>query len=360
LAKQEYVKSVLVGKPNAQIRHKAGEKMKRYGNLYSSIYDIDNIVLAHKNASRGKSWYEEVKMVGKDPYYYADQIHWMLREKTYKTSKYEIFERNDTGKTRTIYKLPYYPDRIVQWAVLQVIEPVFLRNLIYDTYSALPGRGIHFGLRRLQEALKDKQGAKYCLKFDVKKYYPSIPHSNLKTALRRKFKDSDLLWLLDEIIDSIDGEKGIPIGNYTSQYFANFYLSPYDHWMKERKKIKYYFRYMDDVVVLHKSKKFLHWLRYETDWYFQKYLGIEIKNDWQVFPTYVRGIDFLGYRSFGDRTLLRKSTTLKFKRAMQRIQNGKLDDKAQRTIASYNGWLKWCDSLGLRRKYLEPLLEVNL
>jgi len=334
--------------------------MKRYGNLYHLIYDIDNILLAHKNAKRGKSWYSEVKMVDRDPYYYADQIHWMLREKTYRTSEYEIFERNDTGKVRTIYKLPYYPDRIVQWAILQVIEPVFLNNLIYDTYSALPGRGIHLGLRRLHEALKDREGTKYCLKFDVKKYYPSIPHSNLKVALRGKFKDPDLLWLLDEIVDSIEGEKGIPIGNYTSQYFANFYLSKYDHWMKEKKKARYYFRYMDDIVVLHKSKKFLHWLRYETGWYFQKYLGIEIKDNWQVFPTYVRGIDFLGYRSFGNRTLLRKSTASRFKKVMLKILSDGLDDKAQRTIASYEGWLKWCDSFGLIRKYLEPLPEVNL
>jgi len=333
--------------------------MKRYGNLYPKICDFDNVVLAHTNARRGKSWYKEVKMVDSDPFYYADLIHNMLREKRYRTSEYEIFETNDSGKTRTIYKLPYFPDRIVQWAILQVIEPIFLKDFIYDTYSALPGRGIHLGLKRLHKALDDKENTTYCLKFDVKKYYPSIPHLNLKNALRRKFKDTDLLWLLDEIIDSVNEEKGIPIGNYTSQYFANFYLSPYDHWIKEKKKIRYYFRYMDDIVILHKSKKFLHWLRYETDWYFRQNFGLEIKNNWQVFPTRERGIDFLGYRSFGDRTLLRKTTAKRFQTSMKKILKEGLNKKGRMSIASYEGWLKWCDSFGLRRKYIGPL-EVFL
>lgn len=325
--------------------------MKRHGHLWEQITDFDNLMLAHKNARRGKTWYSEVRMIDKHPELYLNNIYKMLVDKTYEVSPYETFVRRESGKERLISKLPYYPDRIVQWALMQVLEPVFLKNLIYDTYSALPGRGIHFGLKRLHKAMQDKENTEYCLKFDIEKYYPSIPHSKLKEALRRKIKDPHVLWLLDKIIDSIEGDRGIPIGNYTSQYFGNFYLSKYDHWMKEQKQVKHYFRYMDDIVVLHKNKKFLHWLRYESAWFLKEQLDISIKQNWQVFPSRIRGIDFLGYRSFGDYTLLRKTIAKRFKRAMVKINNKGIDEKSVRTIASYNGWLKWCNSRGLYKKY---------
>ena len=333
--------------------------MKRYGYLWDKIIDFDNLMLAHRNARRGKTWYPEVKMVDLDPYKYIDRIYWMLKEKTYRVSPYEVFIRNDTGKEREISKLPYYPDRIIQWALIQVIEPIFIKSFITDTYSAIPQRGIHFGLRRLHAAMKDKKETQYCLKFDVKKYYQSIPHDKLKESLRHKFKDPDLLWLLDVTVDSIDGGVGIPIGNYTSQYFGNFYLSGLDHFVKEKRDHAFYARYMDDVVVLHRNKKYLHYLRDELDWYLTSKLGLRMKHNWQVFPTFVRGVDFLGYRSFGDYTLLRKSTTSKFKRKMISIAAGKaIGVLKENCIASYEGWLKWCDSFRLKTMYLAPAKAV--
>jgi hypothetical protein len=107
----------------------------------------------------------------------------------------------------------------------------------------------------LNKYLKDIEGTKYCLKIDIKKFFPNINHNILKKLLRRKIKDNDLLWLLDEIIDSIDGDIGVPIGNYLSQYFANFYLAYFDHWLKEEKKVRYVIRYMDDIVCLTSIKR---------------------------------------------------------------------------------------------------------
>ena len=176
--------------------------MKRYGNLFEQIIDINNLLLAHSNARKNKTFYKEVKMVDGNPKYYCQEIQKMLINKTYKVSNYEVFEKIDKGKTRLISKLPYYPDRIIQWAVLQIIGPIFEKMFIYDTYSSIPNRGIHFGLKRVKEALKDEYNTKYCLKLDIKQYYPSINHKILKDKLRRKFKDKDLLWLLDLIIDS--------------------------------------------------------------------------------------------------------------------------------------------------------------
>ncbi|MCF8009523.1 MAG: RNA-directed DNA polymerase [Halanaerobiales bacterium] len=288
--------------------------------------------------------------------YYLKELQDRLKNKTYQTSEYTIKEINDDGKQRTIYKLPYFPDRIAQWAIMLVIEPMLKEKLILDTYSAIPNRGIHLGLERLHKAMEDREATKYCLKMDIKKYYPSINHEILKQIYRRIFKDPNLLWLLDEIIDSTEGDVGIPIGNYISQWSGNIYLAYFDHWMKEEMKCSNYFRYMDDIVILHHNKEFLHKLKRKVDDYLKGNLKLRIKGDWQVFPTYVRGVDFLGYRSFGNYTLLRKSTTKKFKRKMRKLwEKDKLDFHDYCSINSYKGWLKWCNSYNLKQKYIEPL-----
>ena len=329
--------------------------------LWDAICSMDNLKAAHKNAKKGKGWYQEVKQVDSDPEYYLGLLQNMLINKTYHTSEYQTFYKTEGNKERLIYKLPYFPDRICQWAVLQVIEPILLRNFTADTYSAIPGRGIHLCFYRLQEAMqKDVKGSQYCLKIDAKQYYPSIDHAILKEKYRRLFKDDDLLWLLDEVIDSTPGEAGIPIGNYLSQYSGNFYLSAFDHWIKEVKGVKHYFRYMDDIVILHESKEYLHRLRKEIDEYFHTKLKLTIKENWQVFPTFKRGIDYVGYRSFLEYTLLRKSTCKTFKAKMVAINKKRLNGEELSysewcSINSYKGWLKHCDSYRLQEKYMKPL-----
>lgn len=353
--------------------------MKRYGNLYEKICSMDNLKLAHKHARKGKGWYEEVKEVNANEEYYLKLLQDMLLNHTYKTSEYETFMKKDGQKERMIYKLPYFPDRICQWAILQVIEPYLMRNFIPNTYSAIPKRGIHAAYKDVRKAIDtDIKGTQYCLKLDAKKYYPSINHNVLKAKFRRLFKDADLLWLLDEIIDSIatadiknlqdlylldediDYEIGIPIGNYISQYAGNFYLSSFDHWIKEEKKVKYYFRYMDDIVIFGESKSELHQLRREADQYFRTELKLTIKDNWQVFPTFDRGLDFVGYRFFLEYTLLRKSTCKSFKQKMIHIKKkidrgGEMNYSEWCSVNSYDGWLKYCDSYRLKQKYLEPL-----
>lgn len=353
--------------------------MKRYGNLYEKICSMDNLKLAHKHARKGKGWYEEVKEVNANEEYYLKQLQEMLINHTYKTSEYETFVKKDGQKERLIYKLPYFPDRICQWAILQVIEPYLMRNFIPNTYSAIPKRGIHKTFWDVRKAIDtDVEGTQYCLKLDARKYYPSINHNVLKAKFRRLFKDADLLWLLDEIIDSIatadinnlrdvylldediDFETGIPIGNYISQYAGNFYLSSFDHWMKEEKRVKHYFRYMDDIVIFGSSKEDLHELRKDADEYFRKELKLTIKDNWQVFPTFVRGLDFVGYRFFLEYTLLRKSTCKAFKQKMLHIRKkvdsgGEMNYSEWCSVNSYDGWLKPCDSYRLKEKYLNPL-----
>jgi hypothetical protein len=319
---------------------------------------MENLREAHRNARRGKSHYHDVQEVDKDPERYLKSVSNMLRERAYSTSPYRRFIKSDGGKEREIFVLPYYPDRIVQWAAVRVLEPIWMSTLIPTTYASLKGRGIHAGLRDLQEALRDWNGTAYCLKFDVRKFYPSVDHGLLKEIVRRKIKDPDVLWLLDDIIDSYDRGRGIPIGNYLSQFFGNLYLSGLDHWMKEDKRVSYYFRYCDDCVVLGADKAWLADLRFEAEAYLEARLRLTMKQDWQIFPTHVRGVDFLGYRCFGDLTLLRRETALRLKRRMRELsRKGELDGKDRSSIDSYKGWLQWCDGGGLERAFIEPLLE---
>lgn len=337
---------------------------------------MENLKLAHKHARKGKGWYQQVKEVDTDPEHYLTILRNMLINHTFKTSKYSTFYKREGGKVRKIYKLPYFPDRIAQWAVLQVIEPIIMKNLIANTYSAIPKRGIHRALKDLHEAVQnDVPETMYCLKFDVRHYYQSIDHEILKAQYRRLFKDQELLWALDEIIDSIDTadaedlirldahtdeHKGIPIGNYHSQYGGNLYLSLFDHWIKETKRVKYYYRYMDDVVIFAKTKEELHALKREIDVYLWENLKLTLKKNWQVFPTFVRGVDFVGYRTFLGFTLLRKSTCLEMKAKMiklrEKVERGEDMNYSEWCSAnSYHGWLVHCDSYRLQEKYIEPL-----
>ncbi len=208
--------------------------------------------------------------------------------------------------------------------------------------------------------MKDRFNTEYCLKIDISKFYPNINHEMLKKLLKKKFKDKDLLEILFKIVDSTPGNKGVPIGSYLSQYLANFYLSYFDHWLKEKMGMKYVVRYMDDIVVFHYSSAYLHWLKNQMDEYLATELDLKIKPNWQVFPTAIRGVDFVGFRHFYGYKLLRKSTCKKFKKKMLLIrkkkETGRMINYSEWCSGnSYNGWLKWCDSYRLRQKYVVPI-----
>lgn len=369
-------------------------------DLFNSICSMDNLYRAYQNAKSGKGWYKEVKQIEKRPFYYLAGLQYMLKNHLFKTSDYEIFILNEGKKKRDVYKLPFFPDRIAQWAILQVIEPFLLANMTADTYSAIPGKGIqpivddlrgHYKTKIIDGKKKsvwvpsilltDEENTRYCYKIDLHHYYQSINHEVLKQKFRKVFKDPELLWLLDEITDSIntateedlielslsgeievDPNTGIPIGNYMSQYSGNFYLSSFDHWVKEELHVKHYYRYMDDVVIFASSKEELHEIHRKVTAYTRDYLHLNIKGNYQIFPTKVRGVDFVGYRFFGEYTLLRKSTAINFKRKMRACRK-KMENNIPPTYSewcsfnSYKGWLGNCDSYRLFKKYMEPLIE---
>lgn len=315
--------------------------MKRIKNIYHRIIAIDNLNEADEKAQKGKLKQYGVQLHNKNKEANILKLHQLLKQKTYQTSSYDVFTVYEP-KERIVYRLPYFPDRIVHHAIMNVLEPIFVANFTADTYSCIKGKGIHAAARSVKKALKDIPGTQYCLKMDIKKFYPSIDHDVLKTLLRRKFKDNDLLWLMDEIIDSAEG---LPIGNYLSQYLANFYLSYFDHWLKENQAVKHYFRYADDIVILASDKPYLHSLLSKIKSYLNDDLKLTVKQNYQIFPVEARGIDFVGYRFYHKHTLIRKRIKKNFAKMLKKNPN-------DASIASYKGWLSHCNSKHLLKKLL--------
>lgn len=329
--------------------------MKRYNNLFDKIVSYDNLYLAYVKAKKGKTRRKEVQLFEKNKEQLLIKLQQLLIDETYKTSKYETFTIHEP-KERIIFKLPFYPDRIVHHAIMNILEPIWVSIFINNTYSCIKKRGIHKAVRDIKKDLKDFDNTKYCLKLDIKKFYPSIDHDILKTIIRKKIKDIKLLRLLDSIIDSTSG---VPIGNYLSQFFANLTLTYFDHWIKEQKKVKYYYRYADDIVILSGNKQYLHDLLIDIQKYIEK-LKLSIKPNYQIFPLDNRGLSFVGYVFYHTHTRLRKSIKINLAKSSTKHKNN--IEEYKRFISPYLGWLKYCDSYQLSNKilvYKELLVYIH-
>lgn len=316
--------------------------MKRIGNLLEKICDINNIEIADKKARRNKKCKYGINK--HDLTHNEDNLLLSnnLRFGTYKTSQYTTFKVYEP-KERIIFRLPYYPDRIGHHAIMNILEPIWKSIFIKNTYSCIKNRGINKCRQDVEYDLRHYPNQTiYCLKLDVKKCYPSLNHDVLKSIIRKKIKDKFLLKILDEIIDSAEG---VPIGNYLSQYFANLYFAYFDHWIKEECRVKFYYRYADDIVILHSDKNFLHNILIAIKFYFHLVLKVEVKSNYQIFPVDSRGLDFVGYRFYHTHTLLRKYIKIRIKRLIVLYKMRKINfDVFKQRFCSYFGWCKYCDS----------------
>lgn len=330
--------------------------MKRYNNLFSKICDIENIRLAHHNARKGKTSYGEVKYVDRHEEECLLAIKKMLESGEYKTSEYIVFVRKFYDKERTIYKLPYYPDRIVHHCIVQVLSPIWEKTFIRNTFSSIKNRGIHDAVKRIKKDIKNESNV-YCLKLDIKKFYPSVDHDILKTILRKKIKDTKVLQLLDSIIDSAEG---VPIGNYLSQFFGNLYLTYFDHYVKEQLQCKFYYRYCDDIVILHSDKDFLHRVFAKIKLRLNRNLNLIIKKNYQIFPLAKRGIDFLGYVFYKHCTYIRKEMKQRYKKKIALVLHRHKfmkDVDVVSGVMSYFGWFKYANAYHLWRSYTDSYLQ---
>lgn len=334
-------------------------KMKRVGYIYDKILDLDNIKTAIMKSSLGKRDQGRVKRIIENIDSYALKIQTMLRSKTYVPSEYTIKTIKDgaNAKERTIYKPKYYPDQIIHWALMLQVEPIISRGMYEYTCGSVPKRGTGFGQKTLRKWLDtDRKNTKYCLKMDISKFYPSVKNEILKKRFRMVIKDLDCLWLIDTIIDSAEG---LPIGNYTSQWFSNFFLQGLDHFIKEELRIKYYIRYVDDLVLLGPNKKKLHRVRDSIEEYLSG-IGLIVKGNWQVFRVDCRDIDFLGFRFFRYKTILRKRNALRIRRRCRKISNKlNLNCEDASAIISYWGWLKRSDSYNFYHDTIKKLVNIE-
>ena len=305
---------------------------------------MDNLILADKKARRKKNKSYGVRLWDKNREANFQKLQQELISGTYRTSEYSIYTIYEP-KEREIYRLPYR-DRIVHHAIMNILEPIWMKVMTKDTYSCIKKRGIHLAAKLARKAMVEgPKNTVYCLKIDIKKFYPSIDHGILKQIIRKKIKCKRTLALLDGIIDSAPG---VPIGNYLSQFFANLYLAYFDHDVKEKCGVRYYFRYADDIVILAKTKAFLHAILGKIRIMLSS-LKLRVKENYQVFPTQIRGLDFVGYVIWRFYVRLRKSIKKRFARKVFRGR------AAVGTSAwwSYCGWVKHCDGKHLIKKLYE-------
>jgi hypothetical protein len=283
--------------------------MKRAGNLFEKIISLDNMQLAFWKAQRGKSSKLEVIRYRENLQANLLDMQKHIIDGSFPIGVYTYFKVMDP-KERLICAASF-PERVLHHAIINICEPVFERYAIFDSYACRRFKGSHSAVKRASLFACKSQ---YYLKLDIAKYFDSINHAILYEKLRRIFKDGQLLTLFDKIIASYETacDKGLPIGNLTSQHFANFYLGALDHYIKESLGRKMYIRYMDDFVTFGESKDEMKSLLKIIRAYLKNELNLELKNDIRINKN-DEGIDFLGYRVYPDNIRLSKRSAKRFK-----------------------------------------------
>jgi RNA-directed DNA polymerase len=334
--------------------------MKREGHLFEKVFDKNNIRLAIIRSSKGKKKRREVEKVLDNTEYYVSLIYKILKNKSYIPSKYRVVTIYDclNKKEREISKTRYFPDQIIQYCLMNIIEPILLRKMYLYSCGSIPGRGTSFGQKTLRKWLdNDVHGTKYCLKMDVRKFYPSVNKTILKKKFGKIIKDKDCLWLINSIIDS--DCKGLPLGNYTSGYFSNFFLNDLDNYIKGTLKVKYYIRYVDDLIILSGNKKFLQKVLRNIEAFLISE-DLVLKNNYQIFNVNIRDIDFLGFRFFRNKTILRKRNMFRISRKVRRLsKKDNISFKDACSVISYYGWIKHSDSYNFYHTRIKPYARIS-
>ncbi len=270
-------------------------------------------------------------------------LYWELKNRTYKHGRYTDFYITDP-KPRHIHKAPIR-DRVVHHAVFNILNPIFEKTFIFNSYSCRKNKGTHRGINKLQKILrktsKNSHNPCFILKCDIKKFFQSVDHNILLSIIERKIHDEKSLALIKEIIRNF--KPGLPIGNLTSQLFANIYLNELDQFVKHKLKISFYLRYTDDfIMVSNLSSELRDWLEKIKD-FLNIRLNLELHPAKIFLRKYHQGIDFLGYIQLPHHRILRKKTE---RRIINKIQKG----VSKQSLNSYLGVLSHADSYKLSQK----------
>lgn len=347
--------------------------MKSYHHLYEQFISDENYYLGVKNATKRKGG--KKRKYRRAQFYrdYAEEMkpYLMVYAKYFHNAEHEPKQIYDgiRRKQRKII-VPTVQEQIIHHMIVNVLKPIFMKSMYEHSYGSIPGRGAHLGKKRIEKWIRHGgKNCKYCLKMDIKKYFDSIPHDALKEKLSDLIHDRRFSKILFEIIDAVPGDRGIPIGFYTSQWFANWYLTELDHYIKQELHAIYYIRYMDDMVIFGPNKRELHEIREQIEDYLHGILGLEMKDNWQVFlfdytkrnGTHVgRDLDFMGFRFYRDRTVLRRHLMLRMTRKAKRIyRKGKTTIYDCRQMLAYLGWLDSTDSYNIYKDHIKPYLSFR-
>lgn len=339
---------------------------KTYNNIYPEIYSFENLHAAYLRARRGKRDRLEVQRFELDLEGSLIQLQNELIWGEYKTGEYRRFVVTEP-KERIVAALPFR-DRVLQHALIGAIEPIWEGRFIHDSYACRPGKGTHLGADRAQELLRKvmrEHGRVFVLKADISKFFYSIDHGVMKGLVRRRIRCRRTLALIDDIVDSAAAlgdcrPVGLPIGNLTSQLFANVYLHELDEFVKHGLREKHYIRYMDDFLVVHHDKAHLQRIRVLIERFLWDRLRLKTNAKTQVFPVgerFGRAVDFLGYRIWTTHRRLRKSSISRIARTLRRMKKqyaaGKVAlEKIRQSITSWVAHASHAETYGLRRRIL--------
>jgi retron-type reverse transcriptase len=349
--------------------------MKREGNLYKEVVDWKNLLLAAKKARRGKRYRFDVSEFHWDMERELICIQQALRDKTYNPGCYRSFEITDP-KRRMISAAPYR-DRVVHHAICNIIEPILDRSFVFDSYACRQGKGQLAALKRARFYMTNY---KYVARTDIRKYFASIDHDVLMENLKRKFKDPDLLWVIerivrtqfprqerpsffpgDDLLSHAERNCGLPLGNQTSQLFGNFYLDRLDHRLKEEIGIPGMIRYMDDIVLFADSKQqlwdALAWMEGEL-----KKIRLRMHERKTSVTTTKDGIRFLGHHVQTSTLRLFPESVIRLRRRFRHLykelEAGAADSETVRqVIASYWGFVQIS---GYRKTFRQIINDYSL
>ncbi len=339
--------------------------MKSYNNLYGQIFSMGNLTLAWRKARKGKTKSYDVIKFEKDIERNLLQLHYELKNKTYIPREMKTFVLRDP-KTRIISKSDFR-DRIVHHALVNVIGHISESRFIYDSCANQKGKGTLFALKRFdlfkRKVTKNFSSCGFCLKADIRHYFQEVDHAILLDIITRKICDSDVIWLIERILEHGSffscNKHGMPLGNLTSQFFANIYLNELDYFVKHELRIRYYIRYVDDFVILHSSRKKLEEWREKIDLFLIDNLKLKLHPEKSKIVSLYRGVDFVGFRNFNYFRLLRKRNLRNMVRKIMKFRAN--DIWFGKLLDSFNGWeayAMWSNSYNLRKKLRYEIVNV--
>lgn len=365
--------------------------MNRSKIKFEEIIDINNCIRAIKNASRNKQKrkkqelkklkYKNFKPKKDSIIYIIDHIDEYAvklqkflidlladKEQLHQGKLSTINNDGTHNKQRELCKPLFFPDQCVHWAIMQIVNPVFEKGFDHYACASITSRGTHYAMKSVKRFVKDIRGTKYCGQFDIKGFYKNISKDILVQLFGRKIKDKRIVNLLGKILYSYKGD-GLPLGYYPSGPFANFYLTALDRYAREFVKVKYYVRYMDDIITFGSNKRDLHQARKKFEFFVSQRRNLHLKSNWQVYKTPYddkkghittqRATDFVGYRFFRYKTIIRKSIFLRMTRLYRKLNKGKYTAHRAYAFTSYNGYLKTTNSNNVKAKYINGKINPN-